>query len=69
MISPTDPPLFVAKMMKSQSTDAFDLYANPFETLLTAKELFFLGGSPPPTAHFQDSKSEPQLSKTVFILG
>ena len=28
-----------------------------------------LGGSPPPTAYFQESKSEPQLSKTVFILG
>ena len=56
MISPTDPPLFVAKMMKSQSTDAFDLYANPFETLLTAKELFFGGEVLPPPPTFRTPK-------------
>ena len=64
MISSTDPLLFGAKMIKSQSTDAFDLYANSFETLFTAKKLFFSGGG----AYFLDSKNEPQ-SKTVFILG
>ena len=39
MISSTDPPLFGAEMIKAKaSTDAFDPYANSFETLQRVKQ-------------------------------